>query len=109
MVDKEHCQGLVMEWDDPAGASQIVIYADGVSLGGVSATGAHHAIFLNFDEPTPAGYFTLGAQAIYADGCQSEIVEVEVYYDDVNENENKNDNKSKKDQAPKPQKPYLFW
>ena len=79
-------EGLVMEWDDPEGATSIRIYADGDLLGSVAATGAHHAIFLSFDGPTPAGTYTLGAVAVY-DNCESEMVTVDVYYDDINENE----------------------
>ena len=79
-------EGLVVEWDDPEGATQIKLYADGDYLGAVTATGAHHAIFISFDGPAPAGTYTIGLVAVHPD-CESEMVEVPIYYDEVGDND----------------------
>ena len=74
-MNNEGMEGLYVDWEDPEGATSIRLYADG-----------QHPIFLGFDSQVPEHTFVIGAQAIHPD-CESEIVEVEVYYDDVIENE----------------------
>ena len=76
-------EGIIVDWEDPEGAVSIAIYADGEYLG--EAPAGQHPIFLSFEGGAPAGTYTIGAVAIHAD-CESDMVEVEVYYDDVLEN-----------------------
>ena len=83
-MNNEGMEGLYVDWEDPEGATSIRLYADGELIGELPA--GQHPIFLGFDGQVPEHTFVIGAQAIHPD-CESEIVEVEVYYDDVIENE----------------------
>ena len=83
-MNNQGMEGLYVDWEDPEGATSIRLYADGELIGELPA--GQHPIFLGFDGQVPEHTFVIGAQAIHPD-CESEIVEVEVYYDDVIENE----------------------
>jgi hypothetical protein len=83
-MNNEGMEGLYVDWEDPEGATAIRLYADGQLIGELPV--GQHPIFLGFDGQVPEHTFMIGAQAIHPD-CESEIVEVEVYYDDVIENE----------------------
>ena len=83
-MNNEGMEGLYVDWEDPEGATAIRLYADGELI--VELPVGQHPIFLGFDGQVPEHTFLIGAQAIHPD-CESEIVEVEVYYDDVIENE----------------------
>ena len=85
-MNNEGVEGLYVDWEDPEGATAIRLYADGQLIGELPV--GQHPIFLGFDGQVPEHTFMIGAQAIHPD-CESEIVEVEVYYDDVIENEAK--------------------
>ena len=83
-MNNEGMEGLYVDWEDPEGATAIRLYADGELIGELPV--GQHPIFLGFDGQVPEHTFMIGAQAIHSD-CESEIVEVEIYYDDVIENE----------------------
>ncbi len=83
-MNNEGTEGLYIDWEDPEGATSIILYAEGQPV--VELPVGQHPIFLGFDGQVPEHTFIIGAQAIHPD-CESEIVEVEVYYDDVIENE----------------------
>ena len=83
-MNNEGVEGLYIDWEDPEGATSIILYAEGQAV--VELPVGQHPIFLGFDGQVPEHTFIIGAQAIHPD-CESEIVEVEVYYDDVIENE----------------------
>ena len=83
-MNNEGVEGLYIDWEDPEGATSIILYAEGQPLAELPV--GQHPIFLGFDGQVPEHTFIIGAQAIHPD-CESEIVEVEVYYDDVIENE----------------------
>ena len=83
-MNNEGMEGLYVDWEDPEGATAIRLYADGELIGELPV--GQHPIFLGFDGQVPEHTFMIGAQAIHPD-CESEIVEVEIYYDDVIENE----------------------
>ena len=83
-MNNEGMEGLYVDWEDPEGATAIRLYADGELI--VELPVGQHPIFLGFDGQVPEHTFLIGAQAIHPD-CESEIEEVEVYYDDVIENE----------------------
>ena len=76
-------EGLMIDWEDPAGAESIILYADGEAI--VELPAGYHPVFLSFEGDVPEHTFIIGAVAVHAD-CVSEMVETSVYYDDVNEN-----------------------
>ena len=77
-------EGLVLDWEEPEGATTVRIYADDEYVG--EAPASSHPIFLGFDGEVPEHTFALGVVAVHAD-CESEMVTVNVHYDDVNEND----------------------
>ena len=82
-MNYEGIEGLVIDWEDPEGATSIKLYVEGELLGELPA--GTHPIFLGFAGEVPEYTFTIGAVAVHPD-CESDMVETQVYYDDVNEN-----------------------
>ena len=76
-------EGLVLDWEEPEGATTVRIYADDEYVG--DAPASSHPIFLGFDGEVPEHTFVLGVVAVHAD-CESEMVTVSIYYDDIEEN-----------------------
>ena len=73
-------EGFMIDWTAPEGAISVKLYDGDELIGMVPAD--QHPVFVGFDGPAPAGIYTIGAVAVHAD-CESEMVTIDVEYDDV--------------------------
>ena len=80
----EFGEAIYLEWDQPEGATSYEVYLLGELLGTVAPD--ELPVVINGLEELPAITLPFGVVAVYPD-CQSEMVMVDVFYDEVPEND----------------------
>ena len=81
--DPEYGEAIFVEWDEPEGVVSYELYINGVLAGTLEPGGLPLVIYGL--EGYPAMTLSVGVVAVY-DDCESEMVEVNVNYDEVPEN-----------------------
>ena len=77
-------ESIIIDWDEPEGATSYKIYFNDELLGSVGS--GNLPIVIYGLEGEPAQNFVIGVVAVHPD-CESEMVTVNVFYDNVPENE----------------------